>query len=158
MEFDIGMVDALIARHGTGREAAIPLLQGIQEEYRYVPIGAMDYMCEKTDITPTQIYGVVTFFAQFRLEPVGEHMIKVCKGTACHVSGAEGISEALSEQLGVPAEGTTEDMQFTLSEVACIGCCSLAPVIMVDDDTYGKLNRTKATAVMTAEYAAPVVD
>ncbi len=158
MDIDLGKVDALIQRYGTGREATIPLLQGIQEEYRFVPIEAMDYICSHTEITPSQLYGVVTFYAQFRLQPVGEYLIKVCKGTACHVSGAEGISEALSAQLDVPPEGTTEDMRFTLSEVACLGCCSLAPVIMVNDDTHGKLNRSKATDVMTREYDAPPVE
>jgi len=154
MDFDVDKVDALIERWGTGRDAAIPLLQGIQDEYRYVPIDAMDYMCSKTEITPAQIYGVVTFYTQFRLEPVGEHLIKVCKGTACHVSGAQGITESLEEVLDVPDGGTTPDMKFTLSSVACLGCCSLAPVIMVNEDTHGKLNRTSAANVMTKEYGA----
>ena len=154
MDIDLGKVDALIERWGSGRDAAIPLLQGIQDEYRYVPLEAMDHICTRTEITPTQIYGVVTFFTQFRLEPVGEHLIKVCKGTACHVSGAEGITEALEQLLAVPDGGTTGDMKFTLSTVACVGCCSLAPVIMVNDDTHGKLNRTSAENVMVKEYGA----
>lgn len=154
MDFDLGKVDALIERWGTGRDAAIPLLQGIQDEYRYVPIETMDYICEHTEITTSQIYGVVTFYTQFRMEPVGEHLIRVCKGTACHVSGAQGITEALSDLLQVPDGGTTPDMKFTLSTVACVGCCSLAPVIMVDGDTHGKLNRTSAEQVMLKEYNA----
>ena len=154
MEFDPGLVDALVERWGTGQDAAIPLLQGLQEEYRYVPIEAMDYICGKTEITPAQIFGVVTFYTQFRLEPVGEYLIKVCKGTACHVSGAQGITESLVEVLDVPDGGTTGDMKFTLSSVACLGCCSLAPVIMVNEDTHGKLNRTSAANVMTKEYGA----
>ncbi len=158
MDIDIGKVNALIERWGTGRDAAIPLLQGIQDEYRYVPLEAMDYICEKTEISTSQIYGVVTFYTQFRMEPVGEHLIKVCKGTACHVSGAEGITEALSDLLHVPDGGTTPDMKFTLSTVACVGCCSLAPVIMVDEDTHGKLNRTSAEQVMLKEYGATSQD
>ena len=154
MEFDPGLVDALVERWGTGQDAAIPLLQGLQEEYRYVPIEAMVYICGKTQITPAQIYGVVTFYTQFRLEPVGEHLIKVCKGTACHVSGAQGITESLEEVLAIPDGATTPDMKFTLSAVACLGCCSLAPVIMVNEDTHGKLNRTSAANVMTKEYGA----
>ena len=155
MQIDRGKVDEFIARHGTGREGTIPILQGIQETYRYVPIEALEYVCARTDITRSQLHGVVTFYTQFRLKPVGQHLIRVCKGTACHVSGAEGLTDALAEQLGVPPEGTTEDRRFTLSEVACLGCCSLAPVIMVNDDTYGKLNRSKVTQVMTEEYGAP---
>lgn len=158
MDIDSGKVDALIERWGTGRDAAIPLLQGIQDEYRYVPIEAMDYICDKTEISPAQIYGVVTFYTQFRMEPVGEHLIKVCKGTACHVSGAEGITEVLSDLLRVPDGGTTPDMKFTLSTVACVGCCSLAPVIMVDEDTHGKLNRTSAEQVLLKEYGATAQD
>jgi NADH:ubiquinone oxidoreductase subunit E len=158
MDIDSGKVDALIERWGTGRDAAIPLLQGIQDEYRYVPIEAMDYICDKTEISASQIYGVVTFYTQFRMEPVGEHLIKVCKGTACHVSGAEGITEALADLLHVPDGGTTPDMQFTLSTVACVGCCSLAPVIMVDENTHGKLNRTSAEQVMLKEYGATAQD
>ena len=158
MDIDLDKVNALIERWGTGRDAAIPLLQGIQDEYRYVPIEAMDYICDHTEITTSQIYGVVTFYTQFRMEPVGEHLIKVCKGTACHVSGAEGITEALSDLLRVPDGGTTPDMMFTLSTVACVGCCSLAPVIMVDEDTHGKLNRTSAERVMLKEYGATAQD
>jgi len=154
MDFDLGKVALLVDKYGTGPEAAIPLLQGIQEEFRYVPMEAMEYICENTQITSSQIYGVVTFYTQFRLEPIGENLIKVCKGTACHVSGADGITEALEGLLAVPNGGTTEDMMFTLSTVACVGCCSLAPVIMVNDNTHGKLNRTKAEDVMVKEYGA----
>lgn len=154
MDFDLGKVALLVDKYGTGPEAAIPLLQGIQEEFRYVPMEAMEYLCENTQITSSQIYGVVTFYTQFRLEPIGENLIKVCKGTACHVSGADGITEALEGLLAVPNGGTTEDMKFTLSTVACVGCCSLAPVIMVNDNTHGKLNRTKAEDVMVKEYGA----
>ncbi len=154
MDIDLGKMDALIERWGTGQEAAIPLLQGIQDEYRYVPIETMNYICDKTEITTAQIYGVVTFYTQFRLHPVGEYLIKVCKGTACHVSGAEGIVEAFEELLAVPDGGTTGDMKFTLSSVACVGCCSLAPVIMVNENTHGKLNRTSATDTMKKEYGA----
>ena len=152
---DFGKLDGLFERYGRGREAAIPLLQAIQEDYRFVPVAAMDYICANTEITPTQLYGVATFYSQFRLDPVGKHVIKVCKGTACHVGGAEGITEALAEHLDVPDGGNTADMEFTLSSVACLGCCSLAPVIMVDEETYGKLNRSKAVKVMVDEYNRP---
>ncbi len=153
MAFDPQLVDGLIERHGRGREAAIPLLQGIQAAYRYLPLEALAYVCEKTVMTPSQVYGVATFFSQFRLTPVGEHLIKVCQGTACHVSGAEGLTEALSEALAVRDGETSADGRYTLSSVACVGCCSLAPVIVFDDDTYGKMTRTKAVALVQADAA-----
>ncbi|RMD59235.1 MAG: NAD(P)H-dependent oxidoreductase subunit E, partial [Nitrospirae bacterium] len=97
-------------------------------------------LSEELSIPIAQIYGVATFYSQFRLKPVGEHIIKVCHGTACHVGGAEQITITLSEMLHVREDETTSDGKFTLQRVACLGCCSLAPVIMVDDKTYGKLN------------------
>ncbi len=141
-------VDEILSRHGTGPENTIGILQEIQTTFRYLPLEAMDRVCEKTRITPSQIYGVATFYAQFRMDPVGEHIIKICHGTACHVIGAKNISEALEDYLEVEDGGNTADMKYTLESVACLGCCSLAPVIMVDDDTFGKLDRGKVVEVI----------
>ncbi|MDX9720547.1 MAG: NADH-quinone oxidoreductase subunit NuoE [Myxococcota bacterium] len=154
-DFDSTWLDEQLARYGRDADACIPLLQAVQERHRHLPQEAMRAICERTSITPPQLYGVATFYAQFRLEPVGRHLIKVCKGTACHVSGAQALVESLSEALGVPDGGTTQDMEYTLSAVACLGCCSLAPVLMLDDKTFGKLNRSKAAALVNSKQTAP---
>ncbi len=151
----IARVDEILARYGKGPENTIGILQEIQTTFRYLPIEALDRVCQKTEIRPNQIYGVATFYAQFRLDPVGEHIIRVCHGTACHVSGADNLTAALEDHLHVKTGGNTPDMKYTLESVACLGCCSLAPCIMVDDETYGKLDRgIVAEAVVEHEKAA----
>ncbi len=141
-------LDALIEQVGTSSEKAIPLLQAVQEKLRYVPKETIEYLAAHTEMTETQLYGVVTFYSQFRLEPVGEKIIKVCHGTACHVAGAEGITEALEKRLGIQDGETTPDGKYTLSSVACLGCCSLAPVVAIDNDTHGNLDRKSVVALI----------
>ncbi|MFH0798927.1 MAG: NADH-quinone oxidoreductase subunit NuoF [Pseudomonadota bacterium] len=149
MNLDTRAIDEIIAEHGKSLSAAIPILQAVQKKFRYLPAGSMDYIAARTEIPAAQLYGVATFFAQFRLEPVGRHMIKVCHGTACHVAGAQSISDLLGETLGIPAAGgTTRDKSFTVESVACLGCCSLAPVMMIDEDVHGKLSRPKIGRVI----------
>ncbi len=143
---DLAPVDGFVRLHGTSPEAAIPILQAIQAHYRYLPDEALRRVCELTDITPAQIAGTSSFYARFRRSPVGEHIVRVCHGTACHVSGARQITEELRRQLGIPDGADTDAHRlFTIDDVACLGCCSLAPVLMVDDRTAGRL--TPATAV-----------
>ena len=142
------LLDALIEQVGTSSEKAIPLLQAVQEKLRYVPPEAIEYLAAHTDMTETQLYGVATFYSQFRLKPVGEKIIKVCHGTACHVAGAEGITEALEKRLGIKDGETTPDGKYTLSSVACLGCCSLAPVVAIDNDTYGNLDRKRVVELI----------
>ena len=144
-ELDLSFVDQVVSQIGRGKEAAIPLLGAIQKHYRYLPDEALRRVCELTDITPAEIAGTSSFYGQFRRSPVGEHIVRVCHGTACHVSGARQITEELRRYLAIPdGEDTDAARMFTLDEVACLGCCSLAPVLMVDDHTAGKL--TPATA------------
>ncbi len=144
-EVDLGRVDDLVARHGRGREAAIPILQAIQEHFRYLPDDAMRHLCKLTEITPAQIAGTSTFYSRFRHSPVGEHLVRVCQGTACHVAGAHHVDQELRRRLAIPAgDDTDPERQFTLEPVACVGCCSLAPVMMIGDETAGHL--TPATA------------
>jgi NADH:ubiquinone oxidoreductase subunit E len=146
---DLSPVDAIIARYGRTTEAAIPILQGIQAHYRYLPDEALRRVCELTDITPAQLAGTSSFYAQMRRSPVGKHVVRVCHGTACHVSGARQITEELRRSLGIPDGADTDpDRMFTLDEVACLGCCSLAPVMMVDQHTAGKLTPASARAVV----------
>jgi NADH:ubiquinone oxidoreductase subunit E len=123
----------------------ITILQKAQEIYGYLSMDAINYISEQTGIKPAKIYGVATFYSQFRLKPIGKYLIMLCKGTACHVNGADMIEEAICEELGIKDGETTTDGLFTLNNVACLGCCSLAPVMMIKsdsgDETYGNLTK-----------------
>ncbi len=121
----------------------IPLLQKTQEIYGYLPVEAMEEIARVTGRSPAQINGIATFYAQFRFQPRGKHTLKVCHGTACHVNGADAMDTALKTDLGVEPGETSEDGQFTLEKVACLGCCSLAPVVMIDQEVLGRLNWRK---------------
>ena len=145
---NLGKVDEIVEQKGRGPEMAIPILQAIQDDFRYIPLEAIERIASNTEMTEAQLYGVATFYAQFRLEPVGEKIVKVCHGTACHVGGAEGLTESLEDRLGIKDGENTPDMKFTLASVACVGCCSLAPVVMVDDKTFGRLDRKKAAKII----------
>lgn len=145
---DIIAIDRIIAEKGDTPDMAIPILQAVQTTFRYIPLEAIEHIASKTDMTEAQLFGIATFYAQFRLTPVGERIVKVCHGTACHVSGAGGITESLEERLGIRDGENTPDMKYTLTKVACVGCCSLAPVVMVDDKTYGKLDRKKSAGII----------
>lgn len=140
MEHDFSRLEAILPAYQGKKGGLIPLLQEAQALEGYLSRPVLDYISEKMNVPAAEIYGVVTFYSMFRLEPQGKHIVRVCKGTACHVSDADGIKDALIENLKLENGAlTTSDMQFTLVEVACLGCCSLAPVIMVDDQTFGKL-------------------
>jgi NADH-quinone oxidoreductase subunit F len=131
-------VDRWVAEIGTGRQAIIPLLHAVQKQYRYLPETALRHICDITEITPADIAGVSTFYDQFRHEPIGEHLIHVCTGTACHVKGAELVREAFLRELHIPENHDTDpEGQFTVQEVACLGCCTLASVVQIDGMTFG---------------------
>ena len=119
--------------------ALIPVLQAAQDVYGYLPVPVLEAIAERLAVPISQVYGVVTFYAQFHLDPRGKHIVRTCQGTACHVRGAGKILDALKENLGVAPGKATDDLQFTLETVACIGACGLAPVLMVDQDTHGRL-------------------
>jgi NADH-quinone oxidoreductase subunit E len=145
---DLSKLKPLIKKHKDKKGNMIPLLQGVQDIYGYIPRVAFDRISRETGLKLSEMYGVVTFYAQFRLKPVGKHIIKVCHGTACHVQNANGITDAVKEALKVEDGETTDDGMFTLESVACLGCCSLAPVMMLGDDTYGKLTGSQAVKVI----------
>lgn len=126
----------------------ISILQEVQEMYNYLPIEALNYIAEETGIKPTKIHGVATFYTQFRLQPVGKHLIMLCQGTACHVNGSKAIEEAICDELKIKEGETTADKLFTLNNVACLGCCSLSPVMMIDGETYGNLTPDKARKIL----------
>lgn len=145
---DLTLLDSLIAKYKGKKGNMIPLLQGTQDLYGYIPREAFEKLSADTGLPLSEMYGVATFYAQFRLKPVGRNIIKVCHGTACHVQNAKEITEALEETLGVKDGETTEDRFYTLESVACLGCCSLAPVMMIGDQTYGKLTGNEATKIV----------
>ena len=140
MQNDIGKLDGVLSKYRGKKGILIPMLQEVQDLEGYLSQSTMRYIAQAMNIPAAEIYGVATFYSMFRLKQQGKHIIRVCKGTACHVSDADSIKQALIENLKLPpGENTTSDMRFTLMEVACLGCCSLAPVIMIDDQTFGKL-------------------
>jgi NADH:ubiquinone oxidoreductase subunit F (NADH-binding)/NADH:ubiquinone oxidoreductase subunit E len=134
----IEIVDAIVARRGTTRDSVIPILQDIQSAFNYLPGEAMQQVCNKTEITASQITGIATFYSQFRLEQAGKHIIRVCTGTACHVKGASRVYDALARELKLSENQVTDsEGLFTLEKVACLGCCTLAPVVKIDEITFG---------------------
>lgn len=149
MDFDKKALDDILKELGNEKDATIPILQAIQSKFNYIPPPAIEYVSKKTGIPEASIYGVATFYAQFKMTPQGKHLIKVCHGTACHVADAMSISETLADILKIsPKGGTTEDKYFTVQNVACLGCCSLAPVMMIDDKVFGKLTRKKIEKII----------
>jgi NADH-quinone oxidoreductase subunit E len=144
----LSVVDRVAEELGDVRGALIPMLQQVQAEIGYLPPEVMDRIAERSGVPAARVFGVASFYSQFRLEPVGKHIIRVCQGTACHVQGAVAITEAICNELGVEEGGTTADGKFTVEPVACLGCCSLAPVIMIDEDTFGRLTPDEARNVV----------
>ena len=131
-------VDQIIAEKGRETKSVIPILQAIQNAFNYLPEEALKYVCEKTEITAAQIVGVASFYSQFRMQPVGEHIIKVCVGTACHVKGAGQVYDALRRHFNLTGhEETDATRKYTIEKVSCLGCCTLAPVVQIDEITYG---------------------
>ena len=135
----------VLEKYGKVPGSLITILQKTQDIYGYLSLDAINYIALKTGIKPAKIYGVATFYTHFRLKPIGKNLIMLCQGTACHVNGAKMIEEAITEHLSIHDGETTEDGLFTLNNVACLGCCSLAPVMMVKnsdgDETYGNLTK-----------------
>jgi NADH:ubiquinone oxidoreductase subunit E len=151
---DLSGVDEIIGKYEKKEASLIPVLQEVQALFRYLPEVALVRIGERLNIALSRIYGVVTFYSQFYLTPRGKHVIKACQGTACHVRGARGALDAICRELKVEPGETTEDLNFTVETVACLGTCFLAPVIMVDDDYYGKLSPKRAVDSLK-KYARP---
>ncbi len=146
---DLDAVDAIIERFGSNPDSAIPILQAIQSRFRYLPQSALIRVCEKTRITPAQVAGVSTFYNQFRHKPAGQHLIRICHGTACHVKGSPLVHDALLRHLDIPqGHDTDPNGLFTVEPVACLGCCTLAPVLQIDGVTYGHLTPDTVAQVL----------
>ncbi|MDD3095282.1 MAG: NADH-quinone oxidoreductase subunit NuoE [Candidatus Neomarinimicrobiota bacterium] len=142
-------LEAIAAKYKDKPGSAIPVLQEMQKAEGYISRESLRYISERTGIPAAELWGIATFYSMFHLETRGRHVIRVCKGTACHVSGADNLASAIRTHLGLTGEAiTTDDELFTLEEVACLGCCSLAPVMMIDDTVYGKLTPHKAISII----------
>ena len=150
-EIDLGPANEILDKFVGMQGALMPALQAIQESYGYIPEPTVHLTAERLNVYSSQIYGVLTFYAQFHLEPRGRYIVRVCMGTACHVKGAGRIADVIKNQLGVAHAETTDDLKFTAEYVACIGACGMAPVIMVNDDTFGSLTVQKVDEVI-AKY------
>ena len=132
-------LDAIIAKYKNTQGALIPVLHEAQEVYGYLPLEVQRDIAEKLNIPLAEVYGVVSFYTQFSINPKGEYQINVCMGTACYVKGSKNILERLAKELDVKVGSTTKDGRFTLRDTRCLGACGLAPVIMINDDVYGRL-------------------
>ena len=140
-EKDMAKLDEVLADLGSRKGTLIPILQKSQDIFGYLPREILIHISEKIKTPLSKVYGVVSFYAQFHLNPRGRNIIRSCQGTACHVRGAKSILAELKKHLGLgDDETTTKDLKYTLESVACIGCCGLAPVIMINDDTHGRLS------------------
>ena len=145
---DLSLLEDVLAHYADVKGSLITILQKTQEIYGYIPTDAIYHISARTGLTPAKILGVATFYSQFRFQAVGKYLIMICKGTACYVNGAERIIEAVQEELGIGDNQTTEDGLFSLSLVSCLGCCSLAPVMMINEDTYGSLTPDKVRKIL----------
>lgn len=145
---DLTLLEGVLNEYAGSPSNLITILQKAQNIYGYLPKDVMYAIADKVGITPADVMGVATFYSQFRLTPIGKYLIMSCQGTACHVNGSERVTAAISEYLGIGNGETTADGLFTLENVACLGCCSLAPVIMINGEAYGNLTPDSAVAVI----------
>jgi len=150
-ENSYSQIDEVLDQYRERKGALIPILQQIQNKLGYLSKDTIKYISKKTGIHVTEIYGVATFYTQFRLQPIGKNIIRICHGTACHVANAPKIADTICDTLHVKPGGTTEDLKFTVEIVACLGCCSLAPVMMINETTYGRLTSEKVKKIL-AKY------
>ena len=142
------ILTTILSAHEGAREAIIPILQQVQEEFGYLSEDALLQIARHTHVPASRIYGVATFYAQFRFTPLGKTHVMVCRGTACHVRGAPAILDEITEILGMEGEGTTEDLEYTVETVACIGCCAIAPAITYNEEVHGNLSKNKVRKIL----------
>jgi len=148
---DWNKIDVIIDKHTGQKWGLIPLLQAVQELCGYIPPESIDTIAEAMKMFPSQVQGVITFYSGFALKPKGKYVLKVCRGTACHVKGSRSILRLMQKELNLTEGETSPDYQFTLETVACLGACFLAPTMMINRDYFGKLSPTKVTSVL-GEY------
>ena len=155
-ECDLTEANQIIDKFLTLPGNLMPVLQGIQDAYGFVPKPTIALVAERLNTYPSQIYGVLTFYSQFHLKPRGKFIIRVCVGTACHVQGAERIVETFFGRLGIGHAETSEDLRYTFEKVACLGACGMAPLAMVNDDTYGKMTVQKVDEIVNTYNDRPM--
>jgi NADH-quinone oxidoreductase subunit E len=142
-------VCAIINKNNADPSRLIPILQEVQEEYRYLPEEVMTFVATSLGLSPAKVIGVASFYAHFSLEPKGKYVIRLCDGTACHVKSSDGILQALRKRLGLDEKKqTTDDMLYTVETVSCLGACGLAPVILVNEKVYGQMTPDKAITLV----------
>lgn len=145
---DLSLLIPVLEKYKSKPGSLITILQKAQDLYGYLPIDVLDHIASETGIKAPNVYGVATFYTQFRLKPIGKYLIMLCMGTACHVNGAGAIEDAICDELKIEDGETTEDNLFTLNNVACLGCCSLSPVMMINGETHAKLTPDKTRKIL----------
>jgi NADH-quinone oxidoreductase subunit E len=139
----------ILERYSYDSTKLIPILQAVQEEYRYLPEEVLTFVATSLNLSPARVYGVATFYSHFALQAKGKYLIRVCDGTACHVKGSVSLIEVIQEKLGLDEKKrTTPDMLFTLETVSCLGACGLAPVVVINDDIHGQMTKEKTNALI----------
>jgi len=148
-DLDLMRLDTLIEeKYGNNPEALVMVLQEVNAEYNYVPQEALRYVAEKMDVPLSKVYGIATFYKAFHLEPRGRHIVSQCVGTACHVRGAMRIKGQVEKSLSIREGENTEDMRYTFETVRCIGCCSLGPVVKIDEDVYSNVEQDQVGKIL----------
>ena len=147
---NLALVDQIVAKHRGERWALIPLLQEVQEQIGYIPPQAIEPRAAGLGLFPSQGQGVISFYTQLHTTPRGRNVVRVCRGTACHVRGGKTILKLVKQHLGLEEGETTPDLEYTLETVACIGVCALAPNMVINNDTYGQLNPKKVTQILSS--------
>lgn len=145
---DLSLIKPVLDEYGDTEGSLITVLQHAQDIYGYLPTDVLYCIVERIGVSPAKVMGVATFYSQFRLKPVGKYLIMLCQGTACHVNGSQRIEAAITQELGISDGETTDDGLFTLKNVACLGCCSLSPVMMINGETYGSLTPSKTVEIL----------
>ncbi|MCK9557840.1 MAG: NADH-quinone oxidoreductase subunit NuoE [Candidatus Cloacimonetes bacterium] len=141
----------ILDRFDRSESKIIPILQAVQEEYRYLPQEVLTFIATSLRISPARLYGVATFYSHFSLEPKGKHIIRMCDGTACHVRGSSAVIDAIRKKLNLSAKKiTTDDMMFTFETVSCLGACGLAPVLVIDDEVHGQMTPEQALQLISS--------
>ncbi|MDR2568793.1 MAG: NAD(P)H-dependent oxidoreductase subunit E [Oscillospiraceae bacterium] len=148
VRLDVSLLEPCLEQYAGTEGSLITILQKAQEIYGYLHFDILEHISRRTGVKPAKVIGVVTFYTQFRTKPIGKNLILICQGTACHVNGSSEIEDAIREYLKVEEGETTADGLFTYNNVACIGCCSLAPAIMIGEKTYGKLTRDSIAGIL----------
>ena len=147
---DLERIDQIIARYQNQKWPLIPILQEIQESFNYIPPEAVEPVASSLGLFPSQVQGVITFYSQLYTTPRGKNIVRVCRGTACHVCGGKTILKLVKQHLGIEESETTPDLNYTLETVACIGCCSLAPNIVINKNIYGHMNPKKIVSIFNS--------